>query len=576
MPTLGLRGTTPRYPKPAYPKPREHLAAAHAAPPLFAFLNPRAAPLLRLLAALSVALGFLVWIFPREAEHAFFLLGLRSQSPVVKFDAHAALAPLSVLYPAVASPPPSSSAAVVDDVAAALPREQRCAATSGPRFFDSRVDCLPLVAAMGWAMGPEACGASGCCWAAAPKSLPWCYLPVPEAPYDVAPPQPLPPPPPPPPPPPSLPPLTAPAAAATAGLPRAPPAHVPLAYRCTAGERAAQVALLNPSHSSCFSAHYWPALYSAGLACRDLLVVDVGANKGYLLAHWVDLFRPHLNVTPASMYYFFISPPLSGVIDPAVSCGACNDCRTGHLRTRSEGAPCVPAVGTAAAPPSAFSLDLWAVEPVPGNVKLLRGGIARAVAEGAAAAGDGRVAVHVDQTAMVGDPTLRTVGIGVCPPGRETCGVRGADGVAGGPGAYEVAVVDVAAATLDAWVEAHGLGARAIDVLAIDTEGFDAPVLAGGAALLARGGVRLLLFEYHNFRAWRETELKTVVEALDAYGYDCFLLQQKLALRLTGCWDPAFEFKYWSNVMCAYRAEEALLAVLASFSIVPEVPTGRR
>ena len=130
------------------------------------------------------------------------------------------------------------------------------------------------------------------------------------------------------------------------------------------------------------------------------------------------------------------------------------------------------------------------------------------------------------------------------------------------------------ASTLDAWVEARGLGARPIDVLAIDTEGLDAPVLAGGGALLARGGVRLLVFEYHNFRAWRETELRSVVAALDAHGYDCFLLQKKLALRLTGCWAPEFEFRAWSNVMCAYRAEEALLAALASFAVVPEVPGG--
>ena len=346
--------------------------------------------------------------------------------------------------------------------------------------------------------------------------------------------------------------------------------HVPSAYRCTPGERAAQVAQLRPEHSNCPSAHYWPAVFSAALACRDLVVVDVGANKGYLLAHWADLFRPALGVTPALLHTFFIVPPLAGIIDPAVACGACNDCFVGHLRTRSHNTTCAPP------PARPHSLHMWALEPVPGNVALLEGGVVRAVAEGAAAAGDAHVAVHVEQVAMVGDPAMRTVAVGVCPPGREVCGVKGSDGVAGGPGAYNVESVNVSASTLDAWVEARGLAGQPIDVLAIDTEGFDAPVIAGGAALFSRGGVRLLLFEYHNFRAWSKVELRVVVEALDGHGYDCFLLQKKLVLRLTGCWEPAFEFKQWSNVMCAYRAEEALLTALSAFTSMDATPGRRR
>jgi hypothetical protein len=508
----------PNYPKPAGARPQKPPFAKPAGPPpprpttlwlggdaaaarcqwapAAAPLHPRVAPLLLILLLLLLcALALMIWHFPLEAAEAFYLLGLRSESPLLAARAAAPAAPagLASLYAAAASP-----------------------------------------------------GA-----------------PPPSAPAPAPPSAPAPPPPPPPPPPP---------------FPRLPPSHLPAAYQCTPAERAAQVALLNPAHSNCFSAHYWAALFAAGFACRDVVAVDVGANKGYLLAHWADLLRPQLNVTPASLHAAFFSvEPLRSVIDPAVACGACGDCGAGHQRTRTEGARCVPAAGGGGGGgggAAEHSLHLWALEPVPGNVVLLAGGVARAVAEGAAAAGDARVALHVEQVALVGDPALRTVPVGVCPPGRETCGVRGDDGVAGGPGAYTVGVVDVNASTLDAWVEARGLGARPIDVLAIDTEGLDAPVLAGGGALLARGGVRLLVFEYHNFRAWRETELRGVVAALDAHGYDCFLLQKKLALRLTGCWAPEFEFRAWSNVMCAYRAEEALLAALASFAVVPEVPGG--
>jgi hypothetical protein len=81
----------------------------------------------------------------------------------------------------------------------------------------------------------------------------------------------------------------------------------------------------------------------------------------------------------------------------------------------------------------------------------------------------------------------------------------------------------------------------------------------------------------HNFRAWAQIQLKDVVSLLDSFGFDCYLLQQKLALRITGCWDPAFEFHYWSNVMCVLREEEAMSAALAGFSDLPLFDgTGRR
>lgn len=317
----------------------------------------------------------------------------------------------------------------------------------------------------------------------------------------------------------------------------------PLAYACSAVERAAQVKAMRPDESRCYGSAFWPALFAAGLACRDVVAVSVGANKGYLLAHWADLLRPELNVTPASLYARFLTPPLREMIDFDVICGNCRDCDAAHVHTRA---------GRCAGAPGA--LQLWAVEPVPGNVALLRGGLAAAVAEARGV----RVEVRVEQAALVGAPAPRTVAVEACSPGRETCGVVEEGAPAGGT------TVEVPAYTLDGWAAARGV--RAIDVLAIDTEGLDAPVLAGGATLLARGGVRLLLFEYHDKRAWREATLQGVVAALDTHGFDCYLLQEKLALRLTGCWDPAFEFKSWSNVMCARRAEEALAAALAAFA----------
>ena len=243
-----------------------------------------------------------------------------------------------------------------------------------------------------------------------------------------------------------------------------------------------------------------------------------------------------------------------------------------------------PGGAGAGAPPLAaanFSLRLVAIEPVPANVRILREGLLAHVEAAARAARDARVALRVEAFAVVGAEGVDAVQFGVCPPGHEVCGVK-REGVpgegGGGPGAYEVGTVSVAAATLDAWAAREGLlgggaagaeGGGVIDVLAVDTEGLDALVLAGGARLLAQRRVRLLLFEYHNFRAWATTLLEDVVRSLDGHGFDCYLLQQRLALRLTGCWHAAFEFHYWSNVACVLRSEEALAAALAAFANIP-------
>ena len=322
--------------------------------------------------------------------------------------------------------------------------------------------------------------------------------------------------------------------------------------------------------------------------CRDLLAVDVGANKGYLLAHWLDLWRPDLAVTPASLYRRITAPPLAGFVEAKYACGACSDCQTGHTGTRSSPLCVLPGVAAAAAaaapaaaaPPPPPSLTLYAIEPVPSNVRILQEGLLAHVTEATGGPGLGGVALHVEALAMVGSSATTSVQFGVCPPGHEVCGVKrehvpGETG--GGPGAYEVATVNVTAMTLDAWAEAHGLlggegaaAARKIDVLAVDTEGLDALVLAGGARLLAARQVRVLLFEYHQFRAWSTSLLEDVVANLDNFGMDCYLLQQKLALRLTGsCWHAAFEFRYWSNVMCVLREEEAMAAALAGFAEIP-------
>ena len=75
-------------------------------------------------------------------------------------------------------------------------------------------------------------------------------------------------------------------------------------------------------------------------------------------------------------------------------------------------------------------------------------------------------------------------------------------------------------ATVDAFVKDYEIAS--IDLMKVDTEGFDATVLQGAMELLARGGIGVLSFEYHEVGVWREYSLRQNVERLDGLDYVCY------------------------------------------------------
>ncbi len=113
---------------------------------------------------------------------------------------------------------------------------------------------------------------------------------------------------------------------------------------------------------------------------------------------------------------------------------------------------------------------------------------------------------------------------------------------------------------------------RKIDVLEIDTEGFDPLVLKGATKVLQSNLVRLLIFEYHGMAEWQKKDLKDVVDSLDQVGYDCYFMMntKRSLLRLTGCWVSAFEFHSWSNVACVWRGDIAWSTILQSVAFPSE------
>lgn len=198
---------------------------------------------------------------------------------------------------------------------------------------------------------------------------------------------------------------------------------------------------------------------------------------------------------------------------------------------------------------------IFAFEPLRENAELLNDVLKPLILKKSSedSQDDTHVSVHVLNMAVTGRRGLDTIGFDAdCDRGAEVCGVS------------STSKHQVQATTMDEWFEKQLF--PQVDIMVIDAEGHDPDILDGARDMLMSQAVRVLVFEYHHVGTWASRELRSVVSRLDVSGYDCFLLQQgATALRLTKCWNSAFEFKDWSNVMCVLRKEAPLLATMNSF-----------
>lgn len=326
-------------------------------------------------------------------------------------------------------------------------------------------------------------------------------------------------------------------------------------YTCTADESALQASKYVSFGSACPSSEWWVPLRAAGLRCRPLTLVNVGANKGFRVASWLSVLRPSLGICGARLKQEFSKVVHSWIENPD---GACEDSREGMPAQGPDSeAPCPDGSADSAQP-----LALHAFEPLPGNADILRAYLEDLLPRGYPRALPIDYVVH--EVAVTGDPALTKIEFGSCLQGNERCGVKVAQGPDDGDVYSKGRFVE--ATTIDAWLRAEGLDR--LDVLAVDAEGHDPAVLKGADKLLAAGRVRILEFERHYLRDWAVNTVRDHVERLDGYGYECFLQQRGFLLRATGegCWLKQFDEKDWGNLICALRAEEQLAAVLDSFT----------
>lgn len=94
---------------------------------------------------------------------------------------------------------------------------------------------------------------------------------------------------------------------------------------------------------------------------------------------------------------------------------------------------------------------------------------------------------------------------------------------------------------------------KPINILSIDTEGFDYEVLFGATNDILRR-VEYLEFEYHSVGVWKDHNLSDAVEMLDTNGFTCYWAGMDRLWRITDCWISHYDAHVWSNVACVNRS----------------------
>merc|ERR1719436_90274 len=116
--------------------------------------------------------------------------------------------------------------------------------------------------------------------------------------------------------------------------------------------------------------------------------------------------------------------------------------------------------------------------------------------------------------------------------------------------------------TVDALLSERNI--KKVDVLTIDTEGYDSAVIQGAKETLRYRGVRYLTFEVHQDLSgtpWYNTTLFSVIDFLSEEQFDCYWAGNDGHLRLiTGCLEMRQEADVgrigWSNVACVRRGDK--------------------
>lgn len=273
----------------------------------------------------------------------------------------------------------------------------------------------------------------------------------------------------------------------------------------------------------------------------EWVLADVGANKGYVLARWLELLAGDEVHTGHA-----VAKALFGIRYSKTFCGACNDCL-------DDPAPLLPRNVTAS------TLRIYGFEALPANFRFLQHFFENASA------------VRMIHAAVTDDTrNVSTVEFLDGNLGSEVGSIVNEDGAAGTGYSKAKAAQRVAVnvTRLDTALAHEPF----IHVLTTDVEGYDMHVQDSARLLLEHGRVGVYQFEM-----WADVDYKEVFDRLAKWGFTCFYPTQyypyptsrkqlrrnppvpfskrtplpKLA-RITDCWRPHLRFPaQWMNAICA-------------------------
>ncbi len=291
---------------------------------------------------------------------------------------------------------------------------------------------------------------------------------------------------------------------------------------CTGVDTLARVKhfLAGSEWTGCAEDSWLQLMHAVSPSVADKVFVNVGCWKGYEVLQWLEVWAPHYMA-----HKRFNRSSWVAALPPG--CGYCGQCRESERIPYNSWSSLAAASGSKVSAPRIYAYEpLVAMQPVLQKLSATLG-LSDAVVFSGEAFG-----------AQVGKGEFPN-----CTAEREDCGLDTALGVERIP---------VAVTTIDAEFDKHKWGH--IDILSIDTEGNDFPVLIGGAKkVLSQQLVDVLSFEYHAVGAWAKESLGKMVAQLDEWRYDCWFAGKSGTWRITGCWDERLEFKANSRVWCALR-----------------------
>lgn len=243
----------------------------------------------------------------------------------------------------------------------------------------------------------------------------------------------------------------------------------------------------------------WLDLVSPLIADTNMVIVNIGANKGFNVNSFLKRFQRGWSTTNVAWH----------AQSPSAGCGVCGACSSEVALTY--GRANVYAIAVEMANSNYENLKkMFAHFKVPGDVIHAAGG---------------------EQPGFAYEPPNVTAGT-------EYMGIQSQG-------------IKIPMVSVDQIVSERRLDS--IDLLSIDTEGHDAPVLRGAAKTLEKRLAKVVEFEYHGVGAWAAGEkLDDAIAMMRRFGYTCFWQSNSgpLSPFFSNC-ASAYEFKSWSNVVCA-------------------------